>query len=285
MDIDLRCDNEEGAALIVKGPTSHFHARFPDGLRNSFLGILHGLLVWIELHYPEPIKVDDLLLVTGVDLVTAWAMATFHGRNMRCSFNVHGGRLDLPVNVSLGGWFAWSRNTSLPIRQGPSYRPGGNFISSLEEFRKQSMGKDDRNGGGSEDEGVKEDDMDADAGNDLAHAAVVKSDETETPVFSRDGKGKQKEVVEVRTRDPRSPVTNQCVFLKAHRFARRDILFRKLKGGAEPQDPDYDSSDDVARAAPVRTSGMDDPADTAVWSSAFYSDVNLSALELHCYVY
>lgn len=285
MDIDLRCEREEGAALIVRGPTSHFHARYPDGLRNSFLGILDGLLVWIVKHYPEPIKVDDLLLVTGVDLVTAWAMATFHGQNMRCSFNVHGGSLDLPVNASLGGWFAWSRNTSLPIRQGPYYRPGGKFISSLEEFRKRSMGKDDRGDNGSEDDGVKEENMDVDAGEDLVNAPVVKSNETEAPVFSRDNKGKQKEVVEVWAHDPRSPVTNQCVFLKAHRFTRSKILLRKLRGGAEPQDPDYDSSDDVARAAPVRRSDMDVSADTADWSSAFYSDVSLAALELYYYVY
>lgn len=285
MDIDLQCEREEGAALIVRGPTSHFHAKYPDGLRSAFLGILSDLLVWIGKHYPEPIKIDDLLLVTGVDLVTSWAMATFHGQNMRCSFTVHGGGLNLRVNTSLGGWFAWSRNTSLPIRQGPYYRPGGKFISSLEEFRKRSLRKENRGGGGSEDEGVKAENMDVDDGEYLANAPVVKSEETETPVFSGDDKGKQKEVVEVWTHDPRSSVTNQCVFLKAHRFSRSEILLRKLRGGAEPQDPDYDSSDDVARAAPIRRSGMDESADTADWSAAFYSDVSRAALELYYYVY
>lgn len=305
VNFQLSCESEEGAALIVRGPTSHYHAQYPMMLEKYFCNHYRELLDWIREEYSEVINLEDirLLLVTGVDLVTAWAMTIFHSQKKRCCFNVQGGGSSGGIsNASLGGWLTLSDNTSAPPRQGPAYRPGGSLYKPLEELQhngsKQYYGDDSR----LEDVDMQSADDNEDVG--AASPGVTYYENIETPtsigvgsehaglLISQREKPNPKSGPETADREdakpntgkvahgPRSTDINQCVFMQVYRFKRRKN-FRwpgfKMNAEAEPKDPDLDDLDELDLIGPVGVGNESPDSEASSSSASESSDVGFDS--------
>lgn len=251
IEIRLSCQHDKGAALIVKGPTVHLHAEFVNSLEDHYISHWTEITDWIRAHYIEKIELKDLMLVTGVDLVTAWAMATFHSQKVECRFTMQGGGPSNVGNISLGGWITWSNSTSVPIRQGPTYRRGPRI---LEKYLDSNENQDSN-----EDEVMDtEMDVEREDGEEITVPRVAGRERMEAQ--GKSGRWVATDEVEQEEKEEDGEGINQCVFMKVYRVRKRDhFKFLKIKAEAEPQDPDYDGSDDPDNEAVE--SGMSDFSD------------------------
>lgn len=281
-------------------------------LEKYFCNHYRELLDWIHEEYSEVINLEDihLLLVTGVDLVTAWAMTIFHSQKKQCCINVQGGGSSGGIsNASLGGWLTLSDNTSAPPRQGPAYRPGGSLYKPFEELQhngsKQFYDDDSRledvkmqSADGNEDVGAAilramdyeniETPESVSVGTELEHAGLPSS-QCEKPNPKCGPETADREDAKPNTgkvaHGPRSTDINQCVFMQVYRFKKRKT-FRwpglKMKAEAEPKDPDLDDSDasDLDLIGPVgvgnESSGSSD-SEASSSSASESSDVSFDS--------
>ena len=67
---------DDVSKLVVLGPTASFTSLYPHQLQTHFLKHHDDWYAWIQSNCSEPIKYEELLLVTGVSLVTEWKITT-----------------------------------------------------------------------------------------------------------------------------------------------------------------------------------------------------------------
>lgn len=116
--IQLSCSSEQGAVLILKEG-----ALRNDSSKITLLG------QELKLHYKTwytflcdtfgKMPLRNMVFVTGCDLTTDWATATFldRARSGRVSFRVSDPSSD---SISVALWGDWETSTSVPVRCGPS---------------------------------------------------------------------------------------------------------------------------------------------------------------------
>ena len=215
--LNLQCKSDKGAALIVKGPTSSFRAFNPNKLEDEFIVQQERWLAWIGKNYAEKIELRDLVVVTGVDLVTAWAIASFLDRDVNCEFKVSidDRRSSSPSRV----WIDYSKNTSVPIRRGPAYRDTAKLHSSLNSA--SLIGKKKGNSRNIEEELIKTTVLEESSDSENHRTEPTDGWGSREEGRRRAEKGKEKELVG----DPLSKDVNQCVFLHVWRLRKRSQAF------------------------------------------------------------
>ncbi|KAH8117720.1 hypothetical protein DFH11DRAFT_854157 [Phellopilus nigrolimitatus] len=114
--VKLVCESRQGAALITKN-----FIKCEDAVRMKAMKDYIGKNCdsWHKFAISEgrDIQLHDLILVTGCDLTTDWAMATFNERSsgVEVSFEVGG-----PVaSAGFSIWGEWSSTVDIPYRCGP----------------------------------------------------------------------------------------------------------------------------------------------------------------------
>lgn len=116
--IQLSCSSKQGAVLIIKEPASRFQSKkrkkLGEELKKNYKS-WHKFLC--ETFGELPLR--QMVFVTGCDLTSDWATATFDDRVVSgdLSFKVCDPQ---SVSGSLSMWGRWESSMSVPVRCGPS---------------------------------------------------------------------------------------------------------------------------------------------------------------------
>ncbi|KAH8103698.1 hypothetical protein DFH11DRAFT_1488286, partial [Phellopilus nigrolimitatus] len=116
--IRLVCERRRGAALITKNIIKCEDAVREKALKEYMLANCDS---WHEFAISEgrDIQLHDIILVTGCDLTTDWAMATFNERSSGVEVSFEVGSPSLVVSAGVSLWGKWSSTVEIPYRCGP----------------------------------------------------------------------------------------------------------------------------------------------------------------------
>lgn len=117
--IQLSCSSERGAVLIIKEPAQRVESEKAKKLGQELLKHYKTWHIFLRHIYGDEIRLREMVFVTGCDLSSDWATATFVDRvtSGKLSFKVCD---PLSVSATPAIWGKWESSSSVPVRCGPS---------------------------------------------------------------------------------------------------------------------------------------------------------------------
>lgn len=118
-NIQLACSSQRGAVLIIKEPAQRVESKKSKKLGKELQNHYQAWHAFLCDTFGEDISLREMIFVTGCDLTSDWATATFFDRVASGTLNFKVCDLQT-ISASATAWGKWESATSVPVRCGPS---------------------------------------------------------------------------------------------------------------------------------------------------------------------